>query len=197
ETTAFLKKNWGEWFTNSPKENGKYVADPRKWPDPVFGPGVKGTTMFVHNELTTSASPAKVFDVLRNAGDWSKVSDNLSDAKIEGGGKSLKPGSKFNWTTFGSNMNAEVLELDTKSSPMVFGFRGKDRQTDGKEIDVYHRYLLYPAPGGGTRIVTEESERGLLTRLNPNQEKMLHAGHQYLLDGIAKAATAAKATAWR
>lgn len=44
----------------------------------------------------------------------------------------------------------------------------------------------------GTRIVTEESQRGALTKpiplLNPNQEKMMLAGHQYLLDCIADAA---------
>jgi hypothetical protein len=192
ETQDWLKKNYSEWFHDSPRTaEGKYVADPTPWPDPAFGPGAPGTTVFVHNEKTVAASPEKVMATIQDGTHWSQVCDNLADAKIEGGGTTLQAGTKFNWTTFASNLNGQIVELDTKKVPMVIGWRAKDPKTNGANIDVYHRYLLYPDGKGGTRIVTEESQRGGLTRplpvINPNQEKMMLAGHQYLLDCIDKA----------
>jgi hypothetical protein len=199
ETQEWLKKSYGTWFHDSPKEGGKYVADPTPWPDPAFGPGVKGTHVFVHNEKTVAASPEKVLSVIQDATKWSQVCDNLADAKIEGGGTTLQQGTKFNWTTFSSNLNGEILELKTKGEPLVIGWRAKDPKTNGGNIDVYHRYLLYPDGKGGTRIVTEESQRGGLTRplpiVNPNQEKMMLAGHQYLLDCV-DAATRKPSSGW-
>jgi hypothetical protein len=186
ETQDWLKKHYGAWFRDSPRENGKYVADPTPWPDPAFGPGAQGTTVFVHNEKTVSAPPEKVLAAIQDATLWSQVCDNLADAKIEGGGATLQAGTKFNWTTFSSNLDGQILELDKTGEPKIIGWRAKDPKTNGSNIDVYHRYLLYSDGKGGTRIVTEESQRGALTRplplINPNQEKMMLAGHQYLLD---------------
>jgi hypothetical protein len=192
ETQDWLKKSYGEWFRDSPRnKDGSYFADPTPWPDAAFGPGAKGTHVFVHNEKTVSAPPDKVMGAIRDAGRWSQVCDNLADAKFEGGATKLDAGTKFNWTTFASNLNGQILELKTDQVPQIIGWRAKDPKTDGGNIDVYHRYLLYPDGNGGTRIVTEESQRGALTRplpvINPNQEKMMLAGHQYLLDCIDEA----------
>src|SRR5438067_11994465 len=57
ETTQWLKDNYGEWFHDSPRKDGALVADPTPWPDPLFGPGVKGTNVFVHNVKTVDGVP--------------------------------------------------------------------------------------------------------------------------------------------
>src|SRR5579883_3136430 len=85
ETQAWLRKNYPEFFRDSPRKAGAdgkelYVADPTPWPDPSFGPGVPGTHAFVYNEKTVEGvEPAKVLAVLRNATRWSKICDNLTD----------------------------------------------------------------------------------------------------------------------
>jgi hypothetical protein len=209
ETQHWLQKNYGQWFKPAPKKDGKFVTEPRPWPLATLGPTTKSTNVFLHNERTVKAPPAKVFEALRDGGNWSKVCDNLTDAKIEGGGTKFEKGSKFNWTTFGSNLNGEVLELEDKpanpNDPLVLGFHGLDSHTGGKDVEVYHRYLLYPIrdPANGqvtgTRLVTEEAQRGRLTKPLPvvgaTHEKMMTAGHQYVLDCLADAAT--KQGGWR
>jgi hypothetical protein len=208
ETQHWLKANYGQWFKLSPKKDGKPVSEPHPWPVAGLAPGAKGTNVYVHNEREVKgATPEKLLAVLQDGGNWAKVCDNLSDAKVEGGGK-LEKGARFNWTTFGSNLNGVVTEVSrprNPDDPVVFAFHGKDSRKGGKEVEVYHRYLMYPirdqATGQvtGTRLVTEEAQRGMLTRplpiLGATHEKMMGAGHQYVLDCLADAAT--KRSGWR
>jgi hypothetical protein len=109
----------------------------------------------------------------------------------EGAPPELALNAEFSWTTFGIRVRSRVTE-----------FVPDDRiawTAHALGVEVYHRWFLRPdgrwsfgpdnrwmfRPNGGTVVVTEECEKGLLPSLTRwLMNKGLHAGHQLWVERL-------------
>lgn len=148
------------------------------WPDDLRP---EGAPVFTRNELVIEAPPQAVWEVLIRAVDWPEFYDNAKDVRIEGGGSVLGEGAVFTWRTFGIAVRTEVIAWEPGR---CLAWRGDDWKGRG-----CHTWLLEPE-GDGTRLVTEEVQRGPVPWLG---QLYLQPGllrwHQLWLEGIAARAT--------
>jgi predicted acylesterase/phospholipase RssA len=147
------------------------------WP-PTDPPA--GAEVFVHDERLVPASPRRTWNVLRAAGSWSSYYPNARHVRVEGGGD-LRPDATFRWTTFGVPGSSTVTTFDRADGRL--GWTWRSRGARG-----YHLWSLRPDPVG-TRVVTEETQRGPLPRLTgPVLRRVMHVGHAAWLRGLARTA---------
>ena len=98
---------------------------------------------------------------------------------IEGGGP-LALGTTFHWNTFGVRVHTVVEEFEP---PHRLAWSGKAFGTSA-----YHGWVL-EADGEGTRIVTEETQRGVVASVaRLYLRRALHKHHQRWLEGLARVA---------
>jgi hypothetical protein len=133
--------------------------------------------------------------LLNNATEWPSYYNNASKIGFDGGGPELRQGLRFRFTTFGLDVEAEVVEY----VPPALGKAARvawRAWVDGNEdvaLDVVHAWLIEDLPGDRGRVLTQESQIGkpaqqmAVTKPNP----MLNA-HQDWLDGLVKAAARRK-----
>ena len=101
--------------------------------------------------------------------------------RVEGGGD-LRPGTTFRWTTFGVAGTSTVTTFDRTDGRLGWTWRSPGARG-------YHLWSLRPDPAG-TRVVTEETQRGPLPRLaGPVLGRVMHAGHAAWLRGLARSAS--------
>jgi predicted acylesterase/phospholipase RssA len=138
--------------------------------------------VFAHNERIVPAPPERVWDLLVAAQGWSEFYANaqfieLADRRQH----SLRRGSVFRWVTFGLPI---VSVVDLAQRPTRLGWRWWGTGASG-----YHVWLLEPHERG-TRIVTEETQRGTLPLLLRSiLRRLLPLGHNYWLRNLARRAT--------
>jgi len=144
-----------------------------RWPakfDPARAP------IHVRNELAMPVPPAAAWAVLIRASDWPGFYANARDVVIAGGGRDLHVGARFAWTTFGVRLQTVVNEFVPLEriawTARAFG------------VLAYHAWLITPAQGG-CRVITEETQYGLLARASRIvfPTRMEH-WHQRWLEGL-------------
>ncbi len=105
-------------------------------------------------EIEVGAPPEKVWSELTGIERWSEWRPGVSTAKLEGG---LAVGSVFRWKANGLPIVSAIRELEPQKR---IGWTGRSPGTKAS-----HLWLLEPAAGGGTRVVTRESMAGWFPRL--------------------------------
>jgi hypothetical protein len=149
-----------------------------RWPE-RFLP--ERAPVHVVNSLTVSAAPEAVWTALIRAQDWPRFYGNASKVAIEDGGPNLFDEARFTWRTFGVDLESQVREFQP--------FERIAWLATAPLIEAYHAWLILPEPGGGCRIVTEETQRGVAAVVG----RLVFPGrmerwHQRWLEGLARAA---------
>jgi len=134
-----------------------------RWPE-RYKP--ERTDVHVKNEIEIDAKPEVVWRWLVRAKLWPTWYSNSANVVIEGGGSDLNAGSSFKWKTFGVNLNSKIEEF-APVERLAWTARGAG-------IDAYHSWLIEPTPSG-CRVITEETQLGLLPWLN----KAVRPNHMY------------------
>ena len=136
--------------------------------------------VFSHNEIATNASAKSVWSVLIDAPRWHEFYSNCKGLKITGGEKKLQMGSCFKWWTFGAPVETVV---DRSEEEHYLAWTGKSLGSTG-----HHVWIIDKTPKG-CRIVTEETQKGLVVRLlAPFLNRGLLYFHQRWLEGLAREA---------
>ena len=146
-----------------------------RWPD-RYSP--QNSPVHVVNELTMAAPAEAVWKGLIRAADWSSYYANASKVAIEGGGPDLAAGVRFTWKTFGVDLKSQVQEFEPNTRIAWLA--------TAPLLEAYHAWLIEPLPGGGCRVITEETQHGLVARAG----RWLYPGrmerwHQRWLEGLA------------
>lgn len=133
--------------------------------------------VFVRNEIDIRATPEQVWFWLTNATTWHEWYDNASNMQIlNQHDPHLLAGTRFNWRTFGANLESQVKEF-VPCQRLAWEARGMG-------IQAYHAWLIVPT-AGGCRVITEETQHGWLCRLGklvmPNR---MFRFHQRWLEGL-------------
>ena len=142
-------------------------TDDIRWPERYVP---DEATFFVHNEVDISAPPQVVWDVLVEASTWADWYEGARNVQLAAeDATSLDAGAVFDWETMGFSFRSTVVEFQP---PMRLGWESRKSTLKG-----YHAWLLVPVEGG-TRLVTDESQFGLLAVLQrwfqPNKLRRLH-----------------------
>jgi uncharacterized protein YndB with AHSA1/START domain len=167
-----LKKDHPQWW----KASSRSEVNSRPWPVARVDPSK--TPVFAHNETFIDAPPSAVFAKLTDANGWASFYPNARDVKLPAGSTELTPGLRFTWTTFGAKQSSKVQEYE---KDRVLGWTAKSPGTLA-----YHRWILVPE-GKGTRLITEETQRGLTAQLDQLlMNPALHASHQLWLEQMKK-----------
>lgn len=133
------------------------------------------------NEIRTELAAEQLWPVLIDAADWPRWYSNARDVVLGPGQEVLAQGATFQWTTFGLRITSTVSEFVPGRR---LGWSGRGRGSAG-----YHRWVLEPLPGGGTRIVTEEVQQGPMARLlAPLVRRSIERQHQRWLEGLVQTA---------
>lgn len=141
--------------------------------------------IYTLNELVIAAPPERIWPWLIRAGRWPEWYANARDVVIDGGGENLLPGVEFNWITFGVRVRTKVEEFVPNRRLSWSG------RTLGSTA--YHGWVLTPV-AGGTRVVTEETQRGFVASLFRGLLRPgLRKWHQRWLEGLAEKAAEANA----
>ena len=165
-----LRRNFPEWYVTSSRSQ----AHPYPWPA-RFNPA--NDSVFSYNEiLIEGVSPARIFDVLISAKNWSNFYPNAEAVEIPNGEK-LFPGCEFQWKTFATKQQSKI---ELYEQDYALGWSAESPGTHA-----FHRWILEPK-GNGTLVITEECQNGIMAWLdrfimNPG----LHAAHQLWLVGIS------------
>ncbi|MBX7057899.1 MAG: SRPBCC family protein [Leptospirales bacterium] len=149
----------GDWvdyyiaaYSQDAHPSDRSQAYPRPWPegyDPASNP------VYTHNEIFINAPPARIFQLLLSANDWSRYYENAHQLQIltQSDGHPLArlgPGVKFDWSTFGATIHAEITEFE---QDRVLAWNAFNEGTP--VIGAYHRWILVPQ-NNGTLLITEE-----------------------------------------
>lgn len=131
--------------------------------------------LFAHNELIVSASCARVWSHLIDAGRWPSWYPNSKDVQIQGGEQLLSSGTVFRWTTFGLSIESKVQEYVPNQRLAWFGY------APGTTPSFYHSWYLEPS-GAKCRVVMEEAGVGKdAAGLRQSDETLMHRGHDLWL----------------
>jgi len=150
------------------------------WPE-AFLPATHPKYVFVHNEIDIDASADKIFSWLTRGTTWASFYDNAKGFHTTSDSTGvLALDTKFNWTTFGVNIDSQVLICEVDRQIMWNG-----KMTG---LDVVHAWRLYPNEDNTrTHVVTEEIQTGFLCQLSdfffPHR---MYTKHQEWLTGLKK-----------
>lgn len=127
-------------------------------------------TFFVHNEIEIDAPPAVVWDTLVHAESWPDWYEGATNVKVlDSADGRLSGGAAFSWRTMDLDFVSRVMEFEP---PYRLSWESRKSTIQG-----YHAWLLIPTERG-TRVVTDESQFGLLASLQgiflPNKLRRLH-----------------------
>jgi uncharacterized protein YndB with AHSA1/START domain len=148
-----------------------------RWPD-RFSPD--RAPVHVRNEIDIPVSPAQVWPWLVRASLWPTWYSNSSRVQIIGGGTDLTLGTEFRWRTFSATLRSEVEEY-VPPERLAWSARGIG-------VDVYHAWLITATPGG-SHVLTEESQYGILARLDHFvRPHRMGEGHDLWLRGLKEKA---------
>ncbi|WP_214404647.1 patatin-like phospholipase family protein [Pseudonocardia lacus] len=163
-----------------------YLHRDRDRPAPVELPGwppeerPQGAQVFVHNERVVPGPPRRAWEVLVSAGSWSSFYPNALFLRVAGSPQGrLGPGAVFRWVTFGQPITCTVTAFDEAAGRLGWSWRGLGARG-------HHLWSLSPS-GGGTRVITQETQRGPLPWLAaPLLRRVMHAGHDLWLRGMER-----------
>ena len=104
-------------------------------------------------EIVIAARPELVWDMLTDLASWPGWMPGVTRVRVEG---PARVGTKFEWKAGPGTIRSEILEADR---PRSVGWRGRTFGTTALHV------WLMEDHGDGTRVVTEESWRGVLPRV--------------------------------
>jgi uncharacterized protein YndB with AHSA1/START domain len=157
------------------------VASAAGYPEWPSGTEPDACPVYVHNELTVAAPPAVVWEWLLRADLWPSWFDGATAVRFDRGGPSLALGAQVRWHMIGADIRVEVTQLTPMSR--------LDWQGGASGVEAYHTWLVEPAPGGGTHIVTDETERGPVPwLLRSTIRGKVHDAHQAWLESLGRVA---------
>ncbi len=159
---------------------GSSVSEFDQWP-PEDQP--KGAKVYAHNERIIPAPPERVWNLLVEVQGWSQYYANAHFVELADPRQHrLQNGTVFRWVTFGAlPIRSEVYPCQR---PLRIGWRWWGHGAHG-----YHGWLIEPHPLG-TRVVTEETNRGILpSLLYPVIQPLLRLQHGYWLRQLARRAS--------
>ena len=137
-----------------------------------------------------------MWPLLNDTTAWRSYYSNASEIRFhDGTGPRLNAAARFRFTTFGFPVEAKVTEYEPPDGgkPARVAWHGWVEGDADARLDVHHAWLFEDLPGGGVRLLTQETQIGKpareLAATKPNP--MLNA-HQEWLDGLARSASEAK-----
>jgi uncharacterized protein YndB with AHSA1/START domain len=143
------------------------------WPQ---GLEPRDVDVFVHNEAWIDASPEIVWANLIDVTQWPNWYANSADVHIEGGQQKLAKGVTFDWKTYGFSIASTV---DMFEPGREIGW-----SVDNPTFRVHHAWVLIPERGG-TRVVTEESQKGAAAiKFRLEQPNAMYDGHDWWLSAL-------------
>jgi hypothetical protein len=150
-----------------------------RWPT---GMELEQATVYARNELVIPAAPDRIWRWLCRAERWPEWYSNCAWIRIrDDDGPDLAPGTQFVWKTFGVRVRSQVLIYDR------FAELGWDATAFG--LRVYHGWLFEVVDAGRTRVITEETQVGSLTRVGRwYLRRSLLKEHQNWLEGLSRMA---------
>jgi hypothetical protein len=131
----------------------------------------------VVNRLGCRQPPESIWQRLVHAAGWPSFYANAKNVRVEGGA-ALAKGARFTWTTFGFNLQSEVITCEPtgKLTWLATGFG----------IKACHAWLIEPTADGCT-ITTEETQIGWMAYVGkPFIPGGVYKWHQRWLEGLAK-----------
>jgi hypothetical protein len=149
-----------------------------RWPDDARP---EGAAIHAVNVLESEVSPEAVWPWLLRAARWGEWYANCHDLRFVGApGPDLRLGDHLTWRTFSVPVATVVTELVPFER---LAWRGSGLGATG-----YHAWLLQRV-GTGVRLVTEETQRGVIPWLGrPLLRPGLHRWHQRWLEGLVRVA---------
>ncbi len=145
------------------------------WPD-GFAPDA--CPVHVVNALDCVRSPEEIWRKLIRAKHWPAFYANARNVRIDGDVDDLSSGASFRWRTFGVSLRTEVVAFEPPCRITWIA------RTPG--LVACHTWLITPLREGGCRILTEETQKGVLSRLGafvfPGR---MERWHQVWLEGLA------------
>jgi len=151
-------------------------------PWPVWPAGLEPAASPVHvrNEIAAPAPVDTVWRWLVRADLWPTWFGRASKVRFERGGPELRQGSVVVWRMLNATIRVTVKVCEP---PHRLDWEG-----GAAGVHAYHAWLLEPA-AGGSRIVTEETERGPLPwLLRWYLRGALHGAHADWLTTLARVA---------
>jgi len=149
-----------------------------RWPDNYCPDRTK---VHVQNQLEMPTRAEVVWAWLIRAELWPTWYANSKRVVIERGGPDLRPGSKFQWTTFGVRLDSKVEEF-TPNERLAWNARATG-------IDAYHAWLIEKRPSG-CYVLTEETQNGWLAQLsNMLRPQNMSKQHQNWLESLKRKAS--------
>lgn len=124
------------------------------WP-PENSPAVSG--VFAQNIVDIAAPPDKVWSLLIDCVKWPQWYKHCTDVSILRGGLLLGVNSKFRFKTLNLYFEPEIRTFEP-SRMLVWSAKGPLGGSGA------HAWYIEPTPGG-CRVVTEETQRGILSAL--------------------------------
>ena len=149
-----------------------------RWPE---GLEPASCPVFVANEHDVAAPPAVVWKWLWRADLWPTWFKRSSKVRFEGGpAPKLDLGSRVVWHMLGAMIRVTVKVCEPP--------RALDWEGGANGVHAYHAWLLEPA-SGGTRVLTQETERGPLPwLLRWYLRGALHGAHRDWLESLGRVA---------
>jgi hypothetical protein len=147
-----------------------------------------GAAIHEVNSGHSEAPPEQVWAWLARPDRWDTYYDNVSKVRhISGPWPELGLGSRFSWVTFGVPVTTEVVEYEPYQRLAWTGF--------GRGSRGHHAWILTP-DARGTTIHTEETQRGVLSKLSgPFLRPRMLREHQNWVDQLAIIATGSEGPA--
>ena len=148
------------------------------WPDDARP---EGAAIHAVNVVDAAVTREAVWPWLVRAARWSEWYDNCRDLRFESGdGPDLRLGSRFTWRTFGVPVSTVVTELVPHQR---LAWSGRGLGATG------HHAWIIERTDQGVRLITEETQRGLIPRLGrPLLRRGLLRWHQRWLEGLVRMA---------
>jgi uncharacterized protein YndB with AHSA1/START domain len=141
----------------------------------------ENSRFLARNELRIDAPPERVWAWLARPDLWPSYYRNARLVRhLEGPWPEIELGSRWRWLTFGALITSELVECEPHArlawDASGLGARG------------HHGWVLEPLDGG-TRVVTEETQRGWgIALVKPALRPMMLRQHQRWLEGLARVA---------
>ena len=159
-----------------PAPSGPAESPGINWPEACLP---ANTSVFVTNELIIPTPPADIWAWLIRAQLWPTWYSNSADIHfLSHTGPDLRDRSRFRWKTFGLRVTSKVLEFEP----------GQRLAWDahGVGLSAYHAWLLTPVGSCATRVLTQETQTGLLARVQKAlMPSRLSRKHQLWLEGLS------------
>ncbi len=150
-----------------------------QWPS---GKEAGNSKVFARNELVIPAPPERIWRWLCRAERWPEWYSNCTDIRLrDAAGPDLAAGTRFVWKTFGVRVRSQVVtyirSIELGWSATAFGLRG------------YHGWLFEALDTARTRVITEETHIGPLTRVGRwHLRRELSAAHRKWLKELSRVA---------